>query len=170
MEKNFRKFNIILFILIIILILESFFVSLLLNENNKLKRDLKEHSYNFSLLSPNIAFMETEEFLNLQKQSFINYWGLKSKILSEIKKYTSEENVGIYFEDLFTGSWIGINEKEGFYPKSLFKVPVMVTILKKIEEGELSFDQNITLTERDIDNNSGNLWKKGINYKISIKN
>jgi beta-lactamase class A len=166
-KKDLFKFSLIL--LILILILESIFIIFLLKENNQLKQNLNEHTYNFSLLSPSVAWMKTEEFLDLQKKSSINYWGLKSKFLAEISKDIPYDNVGIYFEDLFTGSWIGINEKDEFYPKSLFKVPVMVTILKKVENGEIFLNQNITLKEEDLDNLSGNLYKKGVGYKISVK-
>jgi beta-lactamase class A len=169
---NLTKNNLLKFFLslsLLILIIESIFIISLFKENNQLKGSLKEHSYNFSLLSPNIAWIKTEEFLDIQKKSSINYWGLKSKFLDEIQKDIPKENVGIYFEDLFTGSWVGINEKNEFYPRSLFKVPVMVTILKKIEDGELSLSQNVILEERDIDSLSGDLYKKGVGYKISVK-
>jgi beta-lactamase class A len=43
-------------------------------------------------------------------------------------------HVAVYFRDLNRGSWFGINDKEAFAPASLFKVPIMMVILKKAEE------------------------------------
>jgi beta-lactamase class A len=43
------------------------------------------------------------------------------------------EDVSIYFRDLNNGPWFGINERELFAPASLFKVPLLVAVLKQAE-------------------------------------
>ncbi len=60
-------------------------------------------------------------------------------------------------------------KKKRFVPMSLFKVPLMITVLKKVEEGDISLDDEITLTGKDLDNRSGGLAQKGVGYKISVK-
>jgi beta-lactamase class A len=122
----------------------------------------------FKLLSPSIAWMGTEEFLEKQKTLNVNYWDLKEKLLLQLNQ-SPNEFYGIYFEDLGTGSWIGINEKEEFMPRSLFKVPVMAAILKKVEDGEISLNQSIQITPNDIDSRYGDLWKEGSGYSLTIK-
>ncbi len=42
--------------------------------------------------------------------------------------------VALYFRDLENGPWFGIREKDPFTPASLFKVPVMVAVLKASED------------------------------------
>lgn len=58
----------------------------------------------------------------------------------------------VYYRDLNTGHWFGINQDETFVPASLFKVPLMITYLKMAEENrdvlskvifdDISDDQN----------------------------
>jgi beta-lactamase class A len=122
----------------------------------------------FELLSPSIAWMETEEFLDKQKTLNVNYLNLKEQVLEQLSK-APNEIYGFYFEDLTTGAWIGINEKEEFMPRSLFKVPLMAAVLKKVEEGEISLNNSIEITPADIDSQYGDLWKNGSGYSLTIK-
>lgn len=52
---------------------------------------------------------------------------------------------GLYLEDLRTGSNLGINENDYFRPWSQLKVCVLVTMLKKIEQGRLSLNDRIPI-------------------------
>lgn len=45
----------------------------------------------------------------------------------------SVRHVSIYFRDLNNGPWLGINQNERFSPASLFKVPIMMALLKQAE-------------------------------------
>jgi beta-lactamase class A len=45
----------------------------------------------------------------------------------------SAGTIAVYFRDLMTGSWFGINENERFAPASLMKIPLMITVLKQVE-------------------------------------
>lgn len=122
----------------------------------------------FELLSPDIAKLNTDTFLEQQKITSINYWELKENLLNEIKK-TPDTEYGIYFEDLGTGSWIGINEKEQFYPRSLFKVPLMVAVLKKIEEGEISLNQKVKVSLNDLDKEYTSIGLNQIGLELSVE-
>lgn len=123
----------------------------------------------FELLSPNIAWMNTEEFLSVQQRYSIEYYGLKDKMLDFLNNTNFEGYYGVYFEDLNTGAWIGINEKEEFIPASLLKLPIMIATLKKVQEGEIQLEQKVSIRAEDIDIRSGNLGKKGEGYSITIK-
>ncbi len=57
---------------------------------------------------------------------------LKEKINEDIQKEFSSD-VSVYFNDLNTSDWTGINESEAFAPASLLKVPVMMAYLKAAE-------------------------------------
>jgi beta-lactamase class A len=122
----------------------------------------------FELLSPTIAWMNTEDFLNKQKTLNVNYLPLKEKISEYLNKFPTEI-YGFYFEDLTTGAWVGVNEKEEFMPRSLFKVPVMAAVLKKVEDGEISLNQSVFINQEDIDPQSGKLWENGTGYSITVK-
>lgn len=98
----------------------------------------------------------------------IHYNGLRETIEKEIELYNATGNVGIFLQDIQTGAWLGINEREGFSPASLLKMPIMMAILKKVERGELKLSDKIELTENDLDDDFGDLYKKGAGVKITV--
>lgn len=63
------------------------------------------------------------------------YVGLKSDIEENIAAAKSEgiTKASVYFRDLDTSSWIGINENDTYFPASLLKVPVMIAYYKEAE-------------------------------------
>lgn len=159
-----EKSLVIIIILLLVVILLSY-------STIKLKTGytiLTEREKKFELLSPSIAWMETEDFLAQQEKYNINYRELKKQVLNELEK-SPNEKYGFYFEDLTTGAWIGVNEKEKFIPMSLFKVPLMVAILKKVEQGEISLDQKAMIDSEDLDMGSGPLALIGAGYEMTIK-
>ncbi len=106
---------------------------------------------------------------NIQNsQQIIHYADLKPPVEAEIKKYGAESNVGFFLQDANTGAWLGINEREGFNPASLLKIPVMMAVLRKTELGEISTGDTLETIEEDLDKNSGELHKKGAGHKMSV--
>lgn len=106
---------------------------------------------------------------NIQSQELIlHYNGLSTILKDEINRSGFDEKVGIFVQDAKTGAWAGINERDGFTPASLLKLPIMIAIFKKVERGEIEFDDKITLIEGDLEGKSGELYKKEAGTKISI--
>src|SRR3989344_1301825 len=68
-----------------------------------------------------------------QEDLIINFQPLRDYLNDT---YEADSNVSIYFEYLPTGSNISINKDAEFYPASLLKVPITMTVAKKIERGE----------------------------------
>lgn len=128
-----------------------------------------KYKSNFEYISPDIAWMETADFLSIQNQYSVNFQTLKEELLDFANDSNLNGFYGIYFEDLKTGAWIGINEKEEFISASLLKVPVLVAILKRVEKGELDLNQVVTLREEDLNYGSGTLAQMGVGYKITIR-
>jgi beta-lactamase class A len=122
----------------------------------------------FELLSPQIAKLGVDEFLEKQDALSASYYELRNSINSTIIK--GNDNYGFYMEDLITGAWIGINEKGNFMPASLIKVPVAVGVMKKVQDGDMSLDDEWTLIESDIDYSFGDLCEKGAGYTTTIGN
>lgn len=58
----------------------------------------------------------------------------------------------VYYRDLNSGRWFGINQDETFAPASLFKVPVMITYLKDAEN-DPSLLQKLYLDDLTADAN-----------------
>lgn len=166
-EMSQKKMSVFLLISIIINIIFIFFIIQLNNKIKENKRDFSEKLNEFELISSDIAFLDINSFKEKQKQYSLQFYDLKNQISLELKK--SKGHYGIYFEDINTGTSIGINEKEDFIPQSLFKVPLMVAILKKVEEEQISLEDNLTLSKYDLDSFYGDLYKKGIGYNSSIR-
>ncbi|MFA5246922.1 MAG: serine hydrolase [Candidatus Micrarchaeia archaeon] len=123
----------------------------------------------FELLSPEVAWLDVNEFLAKQKTFTVSYQTLKPQLNSTLNNPMVQGNYGIYLEDLTSGAWLGINEKEMFVPMSLLKVPTMVAVLKKVELGDISLDQKLAIQEEDLNAVSGSLAQKGAGYEITVR-
>lgn len=89
---------------------------------------------------------------NIDSSSYIlHYSRLRSEIQPEIDKIEAGKKVGLFVQDIKTGSWMGINEKMGFTPASLLKVPIMIAIMKKKDRGEISLSDKIIIKKEDLD-------------------
>ncbi len=132
---------------IIILIL------LVVTASDYLERNKIEKARNGGLLSQRIysGLLEPKSFL------IVNFAELKENIQS----YTSKNNlsIAVYIENFRNGAYTGINEKTGFFPSSLIKLPVAILITKKIENGELSFDTMLKINDSDRTSTFGELYK-----------
>ncbi len=53
-------------------------------------------------------------------------------------------NISVYFRDLESGPWFGIDEKMEFYPASLLKTPIMMAVLKQAESDPAVLDEIIS--------------------------
>jgi hypothetical protein len=77
--------------------------------------------------------------------------------------------VGVYFEYLPSGISIGVNDREEVRLASLSKVPLAMSIMKKIERGGLTLDTKITIKEEYLDKKFGNLWEKGAGTTLTVE-
>ena len=105
------------------------------------------------LLSPRIyaGLLEPKSHL------IVNFAPLKEKIQTYITK--NNLNASVYVENFRNGAFMGINEKTGFFPASLNKLPVAILIMRDIESGALSFDTKLKILDTDRTDSSGELYK-----------
>ncbi|MFH1364173.1 MAG: serine hydrolase [Candidatus Aenigmatarchaeota archaeon] len=127
--------------------------------------DSKDQNYDF--LSPYIADLTTKEFLEEQKEIAVYYKPLRI-LVADILEEKTEGDYGFYFEDLNSGAWIGINEKEKFNPGSLIKVTTIASILKKVENGDLNLDDKLEVLPEDLDYNFGDLALRGAGRALTV--
>ncbi len=88
-----------------------------------------------------------------------------------LKEYVlnQDDKIGLYFEYLPSGVSVGVNDREEMKLSSLSKVPLAMSILKKVEKGEINLEDIIILKKENLNQNFGNLWKKGEGAKVSVK-
>jgi beta-lactamase class A len=171
-RKRFSKEKILITLIILSIILNLYFIYNFYCDNSDYQRYIKNHfgsqEQELDLLSPQIAWLDTKTFIDQQKSFTISYLEIKPKIIEMVTKNVSG-HYGVYVEDLTTGAWLGVNEKEEFTPASMYKVPIMVAILKQVEKGNLKLDDKIKLRQEDINLDSGSLGLKGAGYNATIK-
>lgn len=88
---------------------------------------------------------------------------IKNQIISFIEEKSDNDDslkVSVYIRELNNGPWVGINENERYLSASLMKVPVMMMLLKQVEDGLLSLNDKLVYEpekldpNRDINNNA----------------
>jgi beta-lactamase class A len=73
--------------------------------------------------------------------------GVVGKLEERVEGYDGV--AGVYVQDLEGEYGYGVRSDEAFFSASIIKVPVMVAVYRKIEQGDLSFSQEVELKEED---------------------
>jgi len=132
-------------LLILGMFLLGFLIGLLLFNTlfpNKISPSLLLRESGYQYINPlidfdNIDFIKTKEARNLERQ-------LNNYVRAETEKNHDISKISIYYRDLNTGVWVGINEKEQFALASLTKVPVMIAHYKIAESNPEHLTQKFT--------------------------
>lgn len=106
-------------------------------------------------------------FLENPNDVIVNFVPLRKALRSYVE--AQEGKVGVYFEYLPSGVSIGIKATEEVRLASLSKVPLAMSILKKVERGQLKLSDPITLKEEHLDKRFGDLWKSGAGTQMTIE-
>lgn len=89
----------------------------------------EDNNNSFSLINKSLnSSYQNEGIRELEPFSY-----LIEDYIKKAKQKNPEILISYYFRDLDNGIWIGVNEKEEFAPASLFKLPLMMAILKEAE-------------------------------------
>lgn len=128
---------------------------------------IRESTYDYTYISPLLAY-ETQSEVTEQ-----------SKILSaKINKYISqnkdgEDKISVYYRDLNTGDWVGINDNDKYSPASMLKVIIMIGYLKRAENNPSLLSNKFTYTldfKKVLDDkpfDSQTELKVGVSYKVN---
>jgi len=69
--------------------------------------------------------------------------------VKQSQKNDLAQNISVYFRDLISGQWTGINEDEKYIPASLVKVPLLMTYYKYAETNPEILNKKIKYTGPD---------------------
>jgi len=84
--------------------------------------------------------------------------GLQEKIKQIDEEFSGD--IGVYIKNLEDGQVINHNGDQRWYLASTTKIPVAIAILKKVEDGELSLDDELTLQDSDKVDGAGDMhWQ-----------
>lgn len=104
--------------------------------------------------------------LDFKQDVLINFLSLRKQIQDQVAGYG--DTFGVYFEYLPTGSSINVSGSLEFHAASLFKLPVTMAYVRSQERLGLTSDPKITIKASEIDKEFGDLWKKGVGYKLKM--
>src|SRR3989344_3564551 len=155
-QEKSRKYVIILSAVVVALLALN--AILLFKNRNESKRAESAGGDKYNLLNPARKFIKQEDLI-------INFQPLRDYLND---KYEADQNVSVYFEYLPTGSNISINKDAEFYPASLLKVPIAMTVAKKIERGEWKWTNELVLMPSDKNKGFGALYKESSNSTHTI--
>lgn len=83
--------------------------------------------------------------------------------------YEVDPGVSVYFEILNTGANVSVSKDAEFFPASLLKLPIVMALVKNIEEGKWKWNTELTLTESDKDNHFGSLYKQPTGTRFTVE-
>jgi len=94
----------------------------------------------------------------------VNFLALRNNIKNETDPWGT--TFGVYFEYLPTGTSIGVNSTDEFHAASLFKTPIVMAYYHTRERLNITDDPIVEIKPENIDSQFGNLWQKGVGYKL----
>lgn len=104
---------------------------------------LREPEGKYHFINPLIGFNPGE------KKDFEEYAHLEEILTSNIatlKRQGKIESASVYFRNMENGRWTGVNEEELYSPASLYKVALMIAILRTAEDKPEILDEKIVYT------------------------
>lgn len=139
--------------------LNLYFITDKSKDNKNIEKWHKEHR----LISENIGKSQGD----IDNPAVLQYADLKPQLETIISGLEQSRKIGIFVQDISTGGWLGINEKEEFVPASLFKIPIAMAILKKSERGEIDLRNALDLTADKISSESSDLSQQPVGTKLT---
>lgn len=112
----------------------------------------------FSLTDPSRQFYQADDLV-------INIQPLRD----ELNILEKSPNASIYFEVLNTGANISVNKDAEFFPASLLKTPLVMAVVKKIEQGSWKWNTELELAEADKNKDFGVLWQQPTGTRFTIE-
>ncbi|MEX2054610.1 MAG: serine hydrolase [Candidatus Andersenbacteria bacterium] len=126
-----------------------------------------------SQIQKEYSYLSKRIFVDNQNDILINFIPLRRAIREYVglanKPSSSASTLGVYFEYLPSGTSIGVNEKDEVALVSLSKVPLVMSIYKKIERGNLSKTDILTIKREHLNQDFGELWKRGEGAQLSVE-
>jgi len=122
---------------------------------------------NYNLIQPLLLCSEKTQFYEYQPLDK----ELNSYVSSKIKSGQAMD-ISVYYKDLNSGNWTGVNENDRYSPASLLKVAVMLAYLKLSESDPSTFSKGVLYNANDNLNSveyyaATSTLKKGSQYSIA---
>jgi beta-lactamase class A len=120
----------------------------------------------YPLLDEAVQELSIDAFQEEQARIRVTYTPLRKQV--EALTNNTQGTYSVFFEDLRSGADFGVNERMTYVPKSLFKLPTSIAVLKAVERGSFELDDRVRLTEDVIDSSYGTLYIRGAGSMVTV--
>lgn len=151
-KEHFKKI-IVLIILVASLLANGYLIWKLKNVAVSVENSKNE----FSFLNPLLQLLKYDSAEDRRANTIMSFASLRQEIEGLLGD--KQKQAGVYLEDLNTGTWLGINEKQKFVPASLIKVAFATAALKKVDKNIWTLDTPLLLQPKYKNKKYGTLWK-----------
>ncbi len=69
-------------------------------------------------------------------------------LVRQLERDCPNSRIAVYFRDLDNGPWVGVNERQRFFPASLVKLPIVMAALRQAEGDPAFLSRPIPIPER----------------------
>ena len=152
-------------VLIILLLIVTNITSVLYLKVNSKDKTFEKSVNTYPLVDPLRNYLEQENYI-------VNVQPLRGELNTLVDEF-GRENVSIYIEFLNTGSNISINPEVYIWSASLPKLPLAMSVMKKVEYGTWKMDNELVLMPIDKDDKSGSedgsLWEYPVGTRFTVE-
>ncbi len=151
---NFTKKRYLFHIAIsILLITGGIVIGFYVSASKKLDGPLnyRENNPSYRLINPLLLFDVSKT------EALTEYSPLKKELLNFISRELSlkhADNISVYFRDLNSGRWTGVDEDEKYKPGSMLKVATLIAYLRKSEVDSSLLSTNVYFAPGSVDLNN----------------
>ncbi len=110
---------------------------------------IRDNPSDYPFIDPVLLLQVPEDTSTPQIQSLKN--SINSYIASA-KAKNQVSDVSVYFRELNTDQWVGINENDAYSPASMLKVVTLIAYLRAVQQDPAFYNQQITITANDTNN------------------
>ncbi|MCF8255318.1 MAG: class A beta-lactamase-related serine hydrolase [Bacteroidia bacterium] len=147
-----KLFYVLGFVVLVLVFLLGYFMPKSSSKNEKKKMETTNETsigiQTYPLINPLTPCIEK---LGMENGELSTFKPQIDAYIEKVKKNNPGLFVSYYFRDLNNGLWIGINEREKFSPASLFKLPVLITFLKRAEKDPGIFSKGLTFYKKNVE-------------------
>lgn len=118
-------------------------------------KDFSPCSETFTFLSDEIDCGSIDEKI----EQMVRLDQIIENFIHQEKKAGHASEIAVFFRDLNSRQWFGVNENVNFYPASLAKLPIAMATYKSAEVNRKILELELPITEADIELNSGQHYK-----------
>ncbi len=143
-QGKIRKIALVCFLFILGWISNQVYLKYILKIGEK-DMPIRQNSSDFRYINP-LLFVDNSE------EIFPEYRNLKEDISDYINRNIKDDKVekaSLYFRDLNSSHWAGVNEKELYTPSSMLKVAVLLTYLKISEKNPDIMSKKVKYIHKD---------------------